>query len=440
MAKKKQQTNDPMAGLLARLKTCNEKLETTYPGETGQRQPVHTVYGGAHLFRHTFIERLGARALESMRQYAPDSIALDQALGWNRVVPDLYDRIVSKLESEPVEDFRIDFEDGFGSRSDGEEDEWAHTSAEELAKAMDLKQLSPYIGIRVKSFSEEAKLRSVRTLDLFLSALLEKSGGKLPPNFVVTLPKVACPEHASIFCDLLAQLEAHHGLAEGTIKIELMLESPQLLCDREGRCGLVSAVAAAGKRCRGVHFGAFDFTASLGIVGTQQGLAHPACDFARTMMQTALAGTGVWLSDSVTTLMPVAVNRVDALGRQLTAEEAEENRRVVHQAWKLSRRHIERALRTGIYQGWDLHPAQLPVRYASTYGFFLDELPSMVERFKNFHQRSRQATLTGAVFDDEASGRGLTNFFKRAIDCGAVNAQDLTAAGMPEELFSERIH
>ena len=98
------------------------------------------------------------------------------------------------MKTEPVEDFRIDFEDGFGNRPDDEEDATAVNAANELAKGMKNKTISPFIGIRIKPFTEDLKSRGVRTLDIFLTTLLEKTNGKLPENFMVMLPKVTIPE------------------------------------------------------------------------------------------------------------------------------------------------------------------------------------------------------------------------------------------------------
>ena len=73
--------------------------------------------------------------------------------------------------------------------------------------------LPPFIGIRIKPFNEELRTRSVRSLDIFVSTLLEKSGGKLPENFVVTLPKITIPEQASALADLFKSTGKRNGLA-----------------------------------------------------------------------------------------------------------------------------------------------------------------------------------------------------------------------------------
>src|SRR5262249_18735802 len=153
-------------------------------------------------------------------------------------------------------------------------------------------------------------------------------------------------------------------------------------------------VAEARGRCVAAHFGAFDYTASLGITAAHQHLLHPVCDFARSMMQAALAGTGLWLSESVTNIMPEPVHRFASL----SGEQAAENRAVVHKAWKLHYGHIQHSLYHGFYQSWDLHPAQIPVRYAAVYTFFLEGLGASSQRMRNFMAQAAQATMVGDVF------------------------------------------
>jgi hypothetical protein len=152
------------------------------------------------------------------------------------------------------------------------------------------------------------------------------------------------------------------------------------------------------------------------------------------MMQVAFAGTGVWLSDGATNIMPVGPHRA-AEGAKLTAAQAEENRRVVHRAWKRHYDDVRHSLAGGFYQGWDLHPAQLPTRYAAVYAFFLEGQEAASERLRNFVAKAAQATLVGDVFDDAATGQGLLNYFLRAINCKAISeaeAQPLTGLTLEE--------
>ena len=87
--------------------------------------------------------------------------------------------------------------------------------------------LPPFIGIRIKPFTEELKVRSARTLDIFCSALLEATHGAVPPNFVVTLPKVTIPEQITALVDLLKIIESSFNLPANSLRFEFMVETPQ---------------------------------------------------------------------------------------------------------------------------------------------------------------------------------------------------------------------
>ena len=416
--------------MLARLANANRAFAQAYPGDRADRQPVHTVYGGAHLFTAAAARKLGDAALASLAEYAPDPVAFAAAVGFPpSLAAVVHARVTEKLKREPVEDYRLDFEDGYGHRPDAEEDGHAASAAQEIAAGMKQGGLPPFIGIRIKPLTEELKGRSLRTLDLFLDALAERTGGSLPPNFVVTLAKVTVPEQVEALAARLRAIEERIGLPAGAIPIELMIETPQSLFGPRGELALPALVAAAGGRCRGAHFGVYDFTASLDITAIHQAPSHPACDFARHAMQVALAGTGVTLSDGATNVMPVGPHRVAAGGPALTPKQAAENREAVHHAWRVHYADVRSSLRMGFYQGWDLHPAQLPVRYASVYTFFFAGLEEGGTRLKNFVEKAAQATLAGDVFDDAATGQGLLNFFLRAVNCGAITEEEAVARG-----------
>jgi citrate lyase beta subunit len=435
---KRSLSEESLSDLATRLRGANEEFARLYPGETGRRQPVHTVYGGAHLFKADSAKRLGALAQRSLDQFAPDAVTFAQALGLSStdsLALTIYRRVTEKLQREPVEDFRIDFEDGYGNRPDDEEDGHAASAAAEVAQGSKNGTLPPFIGIRIKPFNEELRARSVRTLDIFISSLLELNDGRLPDNFVVTLPKITIPEQVSTLAALLARLEQQTGLAEGSLKFEMMIETTQSIINSRGEINLPRLLAAGEGRCVAAHFGTYDYTAGCNITAAHQHMLHPACDFAKSMMQVSFAGTGIWLSDGATNIMPVAPHRFTEGGPPLTQEQIEENREVVHRAWKLHYDHIQHSLTNAFYQGWDLHPAQLPTRYAAIYAFFLESLEAASERLKNFVEKAAKATLVGDVFDDAATGQGLLNYFLRAINCGAISeveAIELSGLTLPE--------
>jgi hypothetical protein len=280
--------------------------------------------------------------------------------------------------------------------------------------------LPPFSGIRVKSLSGELHRRALRTLDLFVTAAVE-DGGRLPEGFAVTLPKIQDSAQVVVLAEALGELEQALGL--DPIPVELMVETPQMIVDRDGSAGVRRFVDAGQGRVRGAHFGTYDYTASLSITAAYQTMTHPACDFARHALQVSLTGSGVWISDGATNVMPLPSNR----GEDLNPDQEEENRRTVHEAMRLHYEHIRHSLMHGYYQGWDLHPAQFPTRYAAVYAFFLEGLDQAGERLSNFVDSAAQATLVGEVFDDAATGQGLLNYFLRALNCGAIDEAGATS-------------
>lgn len=458
--------NEVKDQLLDELKTANLKFQKIYPGDRPERQAVHTVYGGANLFKSDTTVKMGEVALRGFKAYAPDFVSLSRTLqlAGHEHLPHLqkdiqalqskldamdekgrkgeaawlsysiYNKIVKKLEREAVEDFRIDFEDGFGNRPDEEEDATAVNAAEELALAMKNKTISPFIGIRIKPFTEDLKYRGVRTLDLFLTTLLEKTGGQLPDNFIVMLPKVTIPEQVITMVRLLEIIEKENNLQPGVLKMETMVEATQIIMDDEGRNPLMKIIRAGEGRLIAAHFGTYDYTASCGITAKYQTMDHPVCDFAHHMTKVALGSTGIFLSDGATNIMPIGPHR----GENLTYEQLSENRDAVHNAWRQGFKHTTHSLVNGFYQGWDLNPAQLPMRYAATYNFFLSSYDEAVNRLKIFVERAAISTLTGDVFDDAATGQGLLNFFLRAMNCGAITEEEALVTGLTLEEIRSR--
>ena len=402
------------------LTRANVAIRSGYPGERPDRQPVHTVYGGAHLFEPDTTGKLGRLALAALERYAPTPPDFAEAVGMDPALAEpVYERVVAKLEREPVEDYRLDFEDGYGNRPDAEEDGHAAAMGRSVADAVAAGSASPFIGIRIKPFTEELRRRSFRTLDLFLDAMLGAGTHTVPPRFVVTLPKLTTPVHAEVMAGLLEAHEDERGLETGSLRFEIMVETTQSIFDDEGRVAVRRQVDAGRGRCVAAHFGTYDYTAACQVTADHQHMGHPACDFARHVMQVSLAGTGVWLSDGATNVLPVA------------AADDPNGRRVVHDAWRRHYRDVRHSLVHGFYQGWDLHPAQLPTRFAAVFSFFLEGIDSAGQRLRNFVGTAAQATLVGDVFDDAATGQGLLNFFLRAINSGAITeAEAVVRSGL----------
>lgn len=429
------------------------------------RSPVHVVYGGADRFSAATPRKLGDIALKTLEVYAPNfaEFALTMRLPGSESLPTfrdaieklerqiarnkskakqenyaawfawtVYQKTVSKLSNEPVEDFRIDFEDGYGFRPDEEEDRDAEKAAVELAKSLEQGTVTKFTGFRVKSFQPETYGRAVRTLDLFLNKLFE-TANRLPENFIVTLPKITDKKEVRDLADRLRKFEKKHQLPLGAIGIELMIETPESIVGRKGNFVLKELIAAGKGRVTSAHFGAYDYTATLGISAADQHIRHEACNFARAVMLINLAPLNVRLVDSVTTKLPVAIHS----GR-LNHQQKAENQRSIYSGWSEHFENITASMRGGFYQSWDLHPNQLPARYAAVYSYFLTGMDSQAERLKSFVERATKATLSGNTFDDAASAQGILNFFVRGMDCGAFTEKEAAAATSlsPAELRS----
>ena len=386
------------------------------------------------MFKPEIAATFGSLALKLLNDYAADPGAFAGCVGLaagDRLARSVYQRVAAKLQREPIEDYRLDFEDGYGNRPDAEEDGHAVSTAQAVARGKGMPGFPAFIGIRIKPFTETLRRRSMRTLDLFLTELLEESG-EVPGGFVVTLPKVTVPEQVTALVRLLETMENRLAIKRGVLKIELMIETPQSIIDGSGAFAIPKLLEASRGRCRGLHFGLYDYTASCNITSEHQTMTHPACDFARHVMQVSTAGRGVTLSDGATNIMPIPRHR-PASGGSLTAEQIAENRTVVHRAMRLHFEHVQRSLMHGYYQGWDLHPGQLPTRYAAVYSFFLQGFEAAAARLRNFVEKAAQATLVGDVFDDAATGQGLLNFFLRGINCGAFTEEEACATGLTLE-------
>ncbi len=439
-------------------RSVSKESEKQTPTETigGQeRSPVHVVYGGADRFESATPMKLGRLAVASVRSFAPNFAVFAGALrlrgsehlpSFPKAVKQLeaelkatpekirhqdhgawfawtvYNKTIEKLKREAIEDFRIDFEDGYGFRSDEEEDGHAISASSELATLINKGRNTPFCGFRIKPLSAATKERALRTLDLFLKNLTEKIIVHFPTNLLVTLPKVTSAKQVKELCKRLSSFERKNELRKNTIGVELMIETPDSLIDSRGRVAVRGLVDAAKGRCTSVHFGAYDYTSALGIAAAHQDIRHPACSFARHLMQTALAGANVRLVDSVTTVMPVPVHRADSL----TEHQKAENRRVVHSAWHRHFDNVTNSMIDGFYQSWDLHPNQLPARYAAVYAFFLSEMYPQAARLRGYIDKAAKATLTGNMFDDAASVAGLVNFFSVGITCGAFSEDEVT--------------
>jgi len=382
-----------LAETVARLSEVDAVRAARYPGDAGGRQPVHTCYVPADRVTGDVAAEWGATALSALEEHARGPRAFAEVLG---LPPDLaepvHERVVAKLRREPVEDLRVDFEDGYGLRSEAVEDADAVRTA---ALVRGWTNPPPWVGIRFKSFDTTALLeRGLRTLDLFVTEL-----GAAP---VLTFPKVTAVEQVEALVELLPLLEQRLGLGEGTLRFEIQVETTQSIVDAEGRFALPRFIAAGAGRVSGLHFGTYDYTAACGLSAAEQHLAHAACDFARNAMQVSAAGTGVRLSDGSTNILPVG------------------DREAVHHGWRTHYGLVLRSLAHGFYQGWDLHPAQLVTRYAATFAYYLGNAEADAKRLRAYVDKA-----DSGVLDEPATAQALAMSMRRALDCGALEAVDV---------------
>lgn len=391
---------DVLASIEARLASTDRLLATAYPGDDGSRQPVHTVYVPGDAYTPELPSRWGREALDAVAAAGGlEALAIDVGLD-EAIAAEVAPLVQRKLASEPIEDLRVDFEDGYGDRGDDAEDADAVRAAERVASAIGADTAPPFIGIRFKSFEAATRARGIRTLDLFVTALIEQ--GALPDGLALTLPKVSTVAQVEAMAEVVAALERAHGLPDGRLRFEVQVETPQVVLAADGTAPVARLAAAAPGRITGLHYGTYDYSAALGIAAPDQSLEHPAAHHAKLVMQVAVAGTGIRLSDGSTNVLPVG-DRAPA-------------------AWRLHARLVRRALERGFAQGWDLHPAQLPTRYLATYAYYREGYPAVAARLRHVHDRT-----AGAVLDEPATVRALAGFVRRGVRCGAITTDEVAA-------------
>ncbi|WP_405595798.1 HpcH/HpaI aldolase/citrate lyase family protein [Streptomyces sp. NBC_01410] len=388
-------------GISASLAPVDAELARRYPGDPGTRQPVHTVYVPGDAFAADTIRSWGDQALAALDEHAPDAASFAAVLGLSdELAAPVHDRVRAKLEREPIEDLRIDFEDGYGGRGDAEEDAHAARAARLIGEAYRNGTAAPYMGIRMKCMEAAVRERGIRTLDIFLTGLMEAGG--LPGGLVLTLPKVTYPEQVTAFVRLLEAFEKARGLDAGRIGFEIQIETSQSILAADGTAAVARMIDAAEGRATGLHYGTFDYSACLGVSAAYQASDHPAADHAKAVMQVAAAGTGVRVSDGSTNVLPVG-----------TTEK-------VHDAWRLHYGLTRRALARAYYQGWDMHPGHLPTRYAAVFAFYREGFEQAAARLRAYANHAG-----GDVMDEPATAKALSSYLLRGIDCGALDTAEV---------------
>ncbi|MBM7368537.1 DUF6986 family protein [Gordonia hydrophobica] len=386
------------------LADADAALARRYPGDDGRRQPIHTVYVSADRYTPDLPQQWGATALETAREAGGlDAVAALVGLGGS---PDsaperLAELVAAKLTAEPIEDLRLDFEDGYGNRGDDVEDAHVHAASAAVRSAVAAGIVPPFIGIRFKCFEAPVRRRGLRTLDGFIGGLLD--GGTLPDGLTLTLPKVTSVAQVETMVEVAAALERIHDLPAGRIGFEVQVETPQAILAADGTAPVARLIHAGDGRVTSLHYGTYDYSASLGIAAAYQSMEHPAADHAKNVMQLAVAGTGVHMSDGSTNILPIGDN--------------------VEPAWQLHARLVRRHLERGIYQGWDMHPAQLVTRFLATYAFYRDGFAPAATRLRNYMHR-----VDSAIMDEPATAKALAGFINRGAVCGALPTADVEAA------------
>lgn len=377
--------------IAAILRPVDAALDARFPGDSGAPQPIHTAYVSAVVADAGTPATWGGQALGIVERHR--QVLLD--LGGGPVLGD----VAGVLARGPVQDLRIDFEDGYGWRADAAED------ADARRAGTTLRQLSTTLlvnGVRIKGLTSGERKRAIRTLELVLDA----AGGP-PGGFVFTVPKLRALEQVHASVALCEELEAVHGLPEGALRFELQIESPQAVVSADGAVTVAKAIHRAHGRCAGLHFGTYDYTASCGVASQFQALDHPAADFAKAVMQVAAAQTGVWVADGSTQVLPVGSD--------------EEVAAALRNHFAL----VHRALVRGFYQGWDMHGGHLATRWLATFGFFRSALEAAAPRLQAYLQTRGEA---GATADEPATAQALADVVARGVRCGAVSQEQVLAA------------
>ncbi|MCQ1946021.1 aldolase [Arthrobacter sp. zg-Y1116] len=389
-----------LARLDAVLADTDRLLATAYPGDDGSRQPVHTVYIPADRCVPALPGTWGEEGLAAVAEHGSLAGLADQLGIGAGTAAAVVPLVEAKLRTEPIEDLRLDFEDGYGIRPDDEEDGHARQAAAAVAEAVAAGTAPPFVGIRFKSFEAATRARGVRTLDLFLAGLL--AAGPLPDGLVLTLPKVSTVEQVEAMVYICELLEDAHGLPAGRLRFEVQVETPQLILAANGTVPAAQLIHRAKGRASALHYGTYDYSDSVQIAAAYQSMEHPAADYAKAVMQVAAAGTGVRLSDGSTNILPLGT----------PAE--------ILSAWQLHARLVRRSLERGFYQGWDLHPAQLPTRFLATYAFYREGFDAAAVRLRNYVQKRG-----GSVLDEPATARALARFVHRGLLCGALTEAEI---------------
>ncbi|GGF43781.1 DUF6986 family protein [Williamsia phyllosphaerae] len=385
------------------LREVDAELAAGYPDSRAETQPVHTVYVPADAVGPDTLDEWGARAVELAESARPTLVELSSESA--------VDTALTRLRTAPIEDLRIDLEDGYGWRDDAVEDRHARAAGAVLAQ-WSATGSGPRLssGVRCKGLGPVERNRGLRTME----AVLDGAGG-VPDGFVFTVPKLRAVAQVDAVIALCEEIERAHGLAPMTVRFELQIESPQAVVGASGAATVAQAIHRSGPRLSGLHYGTYDYSAACGIVSAYQSLEHPVADHAKAVMLASAAQTGVWVCDGSTQIIPTGdAAQVDA-------------------ALRRHHRLVRRSLERGFYQGWDMHPGHLVTRWLAVQTFFADAMPAAAARLQRYLERTVGDGTTdatdGGVMDEPATARALAGVLVRGWGVDAFEPAHVTAIG-----------
>lgn len=407
----------------ALLGEVDRAITTTWSTSVTWRQPVHTVYVPVDQLAGpaTAKEWTNTALATLVEVFGGDPLAAITELASQLGEPEEVARLaLDKLQSEAIEDLRIDFEDGYTqagvpeSHRDAEEDKQARKAVEVLTHWLTEDSGPSFAGVRIKSFSPQTRARGLRTLTIILHGLaangtLHKLGASRALR--ITLPKVQHHLQVKAMVTVLEHLERELGLAY-PLKFEVQIETPQAILGADGAAEPARIISAAQERLLSFHYGTYDYSASLGVDPAEQSLEHPVAHHAKDILQVACACAGIELSDGSLNQIPVG-------------DKAQH-----FSAWGLHHRFVREQLGRGIRQGWDMHPNQLITRHLATIGYYARGAATALQRLHDYN-----AGITSRWMDEPATARPLARFLLRGLACGAVSDVELQEAGLSESIL-----
>ncbi len=360
-------------------------------------RPFHVLYGGAQRFKAGTFAKMRGMALDFLLRHENAGFLFETD---SEVAKPTLARARKKLSQQAIEDFRVDFEDGFGAIDAQTTKQEATRVGAVLAAECSARLVSPWIGLRIPPI--DVNDVTLVVLDAFFAAYDSEWPRDHHGRFAVTHPKVTSAQQLRLLAEALTAIESKRGWPAATLAIEAMYEVPTDTSEWNAACD---------GRLRSIHFGAYDYLSALGVPPEDQCLVHPLATRAQCHLVERFHSTNISISDGATLAMPLG------------------SAREIADAAATQRMQIRNALTLGIQQGWDLHPHQVTVRACVWIEFFLKGEHKNAQRLQAFLQESGRVSRVGSQFDDSASARALVRFFERGHAFGAWSDDDLAALG-----------